>query len=512
MGITPNAPGIKYAKSLINRGKVDRTSDWEFTAEDGNKILGPDLDDWAFYGKVHIGKDESKDEDTKAHWKFPVIKGGQVYRSGVIAAKSRAAQSKYTEVEEAADELLKLIDAKKGDSSEDRVYRRDISDFLWDNCTSKMQKTHDGFLQGRACLTNVGVFPYPQPDGSTRMELRCPDEVFDPESLATLNGKPLTNDHPPEGVKPETAKMLQVGSIASPSTDPYRVYGNVSVTDADAIRDVSSGKRALSCGYTCELDATPGVWMGVPYTHVQRKIRYNHVAIVDRGRAGDDAVLRSDGATSINIHSTHSEGSTMRKIRLDNGVEAEADEFVIQALDAAKDKAKKAEGDKDKAEKDAKAKDEELDAKSKELDKAKGELDAAKEKVKKLEEELKEKCDSKAFDAAVTSRMKLLDTAKSFGAEVAVDAAPADVKVAVIKLVSKDFKADGLSEAYLDGRFDAAVADLAKSKAHTGTRALGDLPSRQDTDVALDEAAVEKARSDSRANLFGAWDKTPARS
>jgi hypothetical protein len=473
------------------------------------------LDDWAFFGKVHIAKDDSKDEDTKAHWKFPVIKDGKVFRSGVIAAKSRAGQSKYAEVEEAAGELLKLIDVKKSDdSAEERVYRRDISDFMWDNHTSKMVKTHDNFLQGRACLTNIGVFPYPQPDGSVRMELRCPEEVFAPDSIATLNGKPLTNEHPPEGVKPETAKMLQVGSIANPGADPYRVYGDVSVTDADAIRDVMGGKRALSCGYTCALDATPGTWMGVPYTHIQRKIRYNHVAIVDRGRAGDDAVLRSDGATSINIHKTQSEGTTMRKIRLDNGVEAEADEFVIQALDAAKDKATKAWTDKEKAEKDAKAKDEELDAAKKELDKAKGELDAAKEKVKKLEEE---KGDSKKFDAAVVSRLKLLGTAKSLGADVALDASPADVKLAVIRLVSKDFKADGLSEAYIDGRFDAAVGDLQKARSHFGSRQLGDFPSghsdsSSSSEDHLDEAAIEKARQDSINTLFGAWDKTPARS
>lgn len=203
----------------------------------------------------------------------------------------------------------------------------------------------------------------------------------------------------------------------------------------------------------------------------------------------------------------------MRKIRLDNGVEAEADEFVIQALDAAKEKAKKAWEDKEKSEKDAKAKDEELDAAKKDLDKAKGELDAAKEKVKKLEEE---KGDSRAFDAAVVNRLKLLGTAKGLGADVALDASPADVKVAVIKLVSKDFKADGLSEAYLDGRFDAAVADLSKTRALTGTKQLGDFPSGHrdaNSDSSnLDEAAIEKARQDSMANLFGAWDKTPARS
>lgn len=514
MSVSLNAPGAKYAKSLISRGKVDRDSSWTFSAEDGAKLLGQDGDDWGFYGKVHLGKDSDEPEDAKAAWKYPVIKDGKLCRAGLVAAKSRAAEQGADEVEKAADELLKMIDAKKdGAPALESVVRRDISDWMWDNLTAPLTRTHDGFLQGRAAITNIGVFPYPQADGSVRYELRCPDEVFNPDSIRTLEGKPLTNDHPAEGVKPGTAKALAVGSIACPGTDPYRVYANVSIIDADAIREVDGGKRALSCGYTCDLDPTPGVWMGVAYTHIQRKIRYNHVALVDKGRAGDDAVLRKDGATSFNTTNQNqpSKGAHMRKIRLDNGVEAEADEFVIQALDSAKNDAKKFKEEADASAKDAtKAKDE-TDKMSKELDKAKGELDAAKEKVKDLETKLKSKDDAapEAIAAAVSARVALLDSARSFGVEVKNTDSDVAIKSAIIKVASPSANLDGKSESYLDARLDGALELLGARRDSTGSRQMGDVPSTAPRfDGADHSQALDKARNDSRTHLYGAWDKS----
>ena len=405
----------------------------------------------------------------------------------------------------------KTLDSTGKEIPAPTVIRRDISDWMWDMFTSPLQRTHDGFLQGRAAVTNIGVFPYPQADGTVRFELRHPDEVFDPESIKTLDGKPLTNDHPLEGVKPTTSKNLQVGSISAPGADPYRVYANVSITDADAIKDVDAGKCALSCGYTCELDASPGTWMGVAYTHIQRKIRYNHVALVDKGRAGDDAILRKDGVTSFQ-NTTPSKGVHMRKIRLGNGVEAEADEFVIQALDAAKDKAKKAEKDKEEAEKESKDAKACSDASKKELDKAKGELDAAKEKVKDLESKMKEKDeeDKKGdkFDAAVTSRIALLTSARALGVECKDSDSELAIKTAVVKTASPSANLDGVSPEYIGGRFDGAVELLQGRVASAGSRQMGDFP-RADAGVSGDlTQALEKARNDASTHLYGAWDKT----
>jgi len=113
MAVHLNGSGNSHANSLIASGKVDKESGWSFSAEDGNKLLGPEGDDWANYGKFHLGADSEAEPDSKGHWKYPYGKDGKVYRSGVIAAKSRAAQQGAKDIENAAARLLVKIDGKE---------------------------------------------------------------------------------------------------------------------------------------------------------------------------------------------------------------------------------------------------------------------------------------------------------------------------------------------------------------------------------------------------------------
>ena len=77
-----NKKGFNYAKELINAGKVNSDSKWDFSAEDGNKLLGND--DWGNYGKWFLGVDENSDAETKGHYKFPFGKDGKVYRKALV--------------------------------------------------------------------------------------------------------------------------------------------------------------------------------------------------------------------------------------------------------------------------------------------------------------------------------------------------------------------------------------------------------------------------------------------
>ena len=67
------------------------------------------------------------------------------------------------------------------------------NDIDW--ATSPAETTPEGFLVARAAVTSVGVFTYRE-DGTTRRELRLPEEVFAQESLDSLKCKPLTLYHP----------------------------------------------------------------------------------------------------------------------------------------------------------------------------------------------------------------------------------------------------------------------------------------------------------------------------
>ena len=122
-----NGAGRSYADSCIAAGKVDKTSSWSFDADDGNALLGPGGDDWDNYGKHHLGIDGSATDKTKARYKYPFAKGDKVYRSGLIAAKQRAAAQGDSQIENAAGALIDRIDGKKegdqGNANTARIYQ-----------------------------------------------------------------------------------------------------------------------------------------------------------------------------------------------------------------------------------------------------------------------------------------------------------------------------------------------------------------------------------------------------
>ncbi|MBD1995304.1 DUF2213 domain-containing protein [Leptolyngbya sp. FACHB-541] len=178
--------------------------------------------------------------------------------------------------------------------------------FDYANAASKIvgsvEESDEGFLTLRGTATKTGVFPYRNRDGSTRHELRHPDDILQPGSLRSLGGKPGTNDHPTVLVNPRNSAEYSVGSVGTKidvNTDgkEYLIDVVFNIHRQDAIADVVSGrKRQLSCGYTCDVAEESGVYNGQPYTHRQRNVVYNHLALVERARAGADARLHIDSA------------------------------------------------------------------------------------------------------------------------------------------------------------------------------------------------------------------------
>ena len=142
-------------------------------------------------------------------------------------------------------------------------------------------------------LTRVGIFEYRRPDGSIRRELRLPEEVFAQESLASYKGKPVILTHEAGMIDSDNVQQEQIGTILSEGTqDGDNVRAQIIIHDA---RKLDYGLRELSLGYSLDLEEVPGEWQGQPYDAIQRNIRVNHLALVEKARAGDSARLNIDG-------------------------------------------------------------------------------------------------------------------------------------------------------------------------------------------------------------------------
>lgn len=111
MKLNPSA--FRKAKSLIDNNQYVKDSDWseaQPSADAGNDYL--EKHDWNDYGDWHLGIHDDESKETKGRFGFPYGDFRRLHRSGLIAAKQRAAQQGYDEIERAADQLLTQLDEK----------------------------------------------------------------------------------------------------------------------------------------------------------------------------------------------------------------------------------------------------------------------------------------------------------------------------------------------------------------------------------------------------------------
>lgn len=121
---------------------------------------------------------------------------------------------------------------------------------------------------------------------------RRPEDVFAPEAVASFEGKPVTDEHPPEYVLAENFGAYARGHLQNVRRAGDNLVGDIYITDPKLVSDVKQRvKREISCGYYCDLvpDGAGG--------YRQTNIRGNHVAVVPKGRAGHDVAIH-DAATA----------------------------------------------------------------------------------------------------------------------------------------------------------------------------------------------------------------------
>jgi hypothetical protein len=359
---------------------------------------------------------------------------------------------------------------------------------------SPPQKLANGWLKVDAKLTRTGVFEYRNLDGTVRRELRLPEDVFHPDSLASFSMVPLTDDHPYEGaLTADNAKQYTVGHAGeSIARNDNFVVGKLLITDAKAISKVEAGKTQISCGYFCDLEPRSGEYEGQKYDGIQRNIRGNHIAIVDVGRAGPEVKIRMDGDSAFMLQNDslnpNPKGKNMAKIKID-GIDYEVSDMVAQAY-----------------EKYAGTVTGKLDSATVEIEKSKARIDSLESELKKEKQLRADAEDPKKRGAVVKERVALETSArKILGSEATLDdKSDREVRIACLLKLDTNFKPDGKSEDYITARFDSAL-QYAGAEAIAGVREHAD---NADGNPINADSAEEKARLKMMEGQRNAWKTT----
>ncbi|MFR8310083.1 MAG: DUF2213 domain-containing protein [Negativibacillus sp.] len=368
--------------------------------------------------------------------------------------------------------------------------------------------TPEGYLIDNPILTRVGIFEYHNPDGTIRRELRLPEEVFAAESLASYKGKPVILTHEAGLVDVDNVQQEHIGTILSEGIqDGDNVRAQIVIHDAESL---DYGLRELSLGYTQTPDETPGVWNGQPYDAIQRNIQINHLALVEKARAGEQARLNIDGEEQG--------GNQMSKARKDGLTPEEIARLVeeykqrqaqrMQNSNPTTDEGTNPEEqttDEDEADpvKEVKDRRDRRDASGdcETMDEASGVIAQQDEDIQKLldfiaqlqakidfdqasaEEEVKtdgegENAEANAdegehqedplnmdsIDAYVNQKIELIRLGDKLNMDGLDTMKPTEAKKAIIKKVHPNIRLDGKGSAYINAMFDIAKESIGKRK------------------------------------------------
>lgn len=379
----------------------------------------------------------------------------------------------------------------------------------------KPYRSPQGHLRVDCHATRTGVFRYYNEDGSYRDELRHPDQVFDPKSLATLGGVPVTLLHPPELAKTDNYAKYGTGTVGDDvdaSLNPF-VRVTLNIQREDAIKAIEGGLREVSLGYLTDSIEEPGVWEGQPYTHRQigiehadghRYIEYNHLAIVPQGRAGSNVRVHFDGVDDVAISFPLTKNKPMSTLRIDEHQSFDGiDPAVAAAVSArfTKDAATITEiqdrvnrmltlitkagyesvEDAMTALKETMAMLEQVKGENKALEAEAGEAKKEVEEVKGALEVAK--ADAADINARVQARIELLQSAaRLVPASTKLDGlSDREIKAAAISAKYPDIKLDGMSDEALQGMWMvAARTDSTGTLREAATTAQPPAPTRED--------------------------------
>lgn len=375
-----------------------------------------------------------------------------------------------------------------------------LSDLL--KLPSERHYTDEGFLKVPARIARTGVQAYTagemgladkNPNDIVKV-YRPEAEVFSKDSLSSFANKPITNNHPPELLNAGNSRKYSVGmSDSLVMQDGNYVKTMLFVTDSESIQAVEDGKVELSNGYTSDIEWISGITStGEAYDAIQRNIKGNHIAIVERGRAGATCKIADNFITL-------EKEANMAKITID-GVDYEVSDQAGQAVSKLQKRLADAEVEVEKKEGD--------------MEEIKKEKKEDEEEAKKTEDSLQAKLDSALskipsdaqLDSLVGERTALIDNARTLLPEMEFTGKDsAAIKSEVVSTLCPNVQMDSASADYITARFDTLLEDAQQGSQDSSGGVLDEAlrktvkVTKQDGDSRpMDVVAREKMMADSR--------------
>lgn len=159
----------------------------------------------------------------------------------------------------------------------------------------------NGFFEVRGNpISKAGVYPYSgaqipgAPDPSKIYYVYRPaEELANPETIESFKLLPWVDDHAMLGDDFTPAEQKGVHGVIGEDVyfDAPYLRANIKVFSSSMAHKINGGKIELSPGYRCVYVPQRGTFEGQAYDYIQREIRGNHLALVQKGRTGPDVAV-----------------------------------------------------------------------------------------------------------------------------------------------------------------------------------------------------------------------------
>ena len=189
--------------------------------------------------------------------------------------KQPTGQAGTSETTQSKDNKWLFWKAKEKTNSADSIVFADSAGLQIDS--SRLVDTKDGLLVKDAIICRAMVLDY-----QGKKVLKSPEELA--RSMSTMQRMMITNEHPRARVIMDPSEIKGKILPETVRLDNDVAVGDMLITDKALADEVRDGKRDLSPGYFADIIEESGIFNDEPYEAVQKKVLYDHLAVVKKGR------------------------------------------------------------------------------------------------------------------------------------------------------------------------------------------------------------------------------------